>query len=456
MDNLNQSTQAPEVLEPVVSTMPAPVETAPLANKPLGMPGVNLDSNLANRVKQAPIMKKSSKLKILIIVLLSVFILGGGGAWAYFAFGQAWYLNQNANFPNWENYKENLSFSIKVHDLKGAAVENSASGDLFSLGGGQNWEEASLSFIHNNHQSGNKSNGQSKFIIGTNDFTYNFSVFFKKIDQDIYIKPELEQLEIPNVLNTPLDLGQEWIVFNIDDLVQWGNEMGASDAQKTIDEYLTDSKQKEEDFLNKVVAEKIFVFKDLHETKTTASGNIKKFEYKVAENKSDDLVNMMNELWYDKQMSPDMLSFLEKFLTSAKVSVWINTKTKFIQEVNVEAFNIALSDESGSAQFDFVLNYEVAEATPIELAKPEPVINWLDFSNRMMSQFMSPENYLPVDADADLSLDSDGDTLTDFMEQMYGTDVNQVDTDGDGYSDGEEVENGYNPLGPGRLETLQM
>ncbi|TAK04947.1 hypothetical protein EPO33_03035 [Patescibacteria group bacterium] len=49
--------------------------------------------------------------------------------------------------------------------------------------------------------------------------------------------------------------------------------------------------------------------------------------------------------------------------------------------------------------------------------------------------------------------DEDGDGLTNGQEIEMGTDPLNADTDGDGFSDGEEVKNGYNPLGPGRLET---
>ena len=48
----------------------------------------------------------------------------------------------------------------------------------------------------------------------------------------------------------------------------------------------------------------------------------------------------------------------------------------------------------------------------------------------------------PVDAgetDADPYLDTDGDTLIDTDEAVYGTDPTTADTDGDGYIDGEEV-----------------
>lgn len=42
--------------------------------------------------------------------------------------------------------------------------------------------------------------------------------------------------------------------------------------------------------------------------------------------------------------------------------------------------------------------------------------------------------------------DSDNDGLSDEQERTFGTLVNNPDTDGDGYLDGEEVKNGYSPL----------
>lgn len=49
--------------------------------------------------------------------------------------------------------------------------------------------------------------------------------------------------------------------------------------------------------------------------------------------------------------------------------------------------------------------------------------------------------------------DVDNDGLTNAEETLYGTDPNNPDTDGDGYKDGEEVKNGYNPLGAGQLDS---
>ncbi|MBU0645969.1 thrombospondin type 3 repeat-containing protein [Patescibacteria group bacterium] len=47
--------------------------------------------------------------------------------------------------------------------------------------------------------------------------------------------------------------------------------------------------------------------------------------------------------------------------------------------------------------------------------------------------------------------DPDFDGLESSLEAGLGTDPRNPDTDGDGFSDGQEVQGGYNPLGDGRL-----
>ncbi|MCK5080590.1 MAG: hypothetical protein KAQ63_00360 [Candidatus Moranbacteria bacterium] len=51
-------------------------------------------------------------------------------------------------------------------------------------------------------------------------------------------------------------------------------------------------------------------------------------------------------------------------------------------------------------------------------------------------------------SNSDVFHDRDQDGLGDEEEYMYGTDVDNPDTDGDGYRDGVEVESGYDPLIP--------
>jgi len=53
---------------------------------------------------------------------------------------------------------------------------------------------------------------------------------------------------------------------------------------------------------------------------------------------------------------------------------------------------------------------------------------------------------------SDTSLDSDSDGLSDTDEyNLYKTNPGKADTDDDGYNDKQELEDGYNPLGSGKL-----
>ena len=71
--------------------------------------------------------------------------------------------------------------------------------------------------------------------------------------------------------------------------------------------------------------------------------------------------------------------------------------------------------------------------------------------------FDSDSDGLPLYLEKELGLndsnpDFDADGLSDGDEEnVYGTDPKKPDTDGDSYLDGTEVQNGYNPLGEGKL-----
>ena len=66
---------------------------------------------------------------------------------------------------------------------------------------------------------------------------------------------------------------------------------------------------------------------------------------------------------------------------------------------------------------------------------------------------LNEEDNLIQTAPIILMIDNDMDGLPDDLEKRLGTDPTKMDTDGDGYSDGEEVKNGRNPLGEGELES---
>ncbi len=59
--------------------------------------------------------------------------------------------------------------------------------------------------------------------------------------------------------------------------------------------------------------------------------------------------------------------------------------------------------------------------------------------------------YSPIILHSEQTFDPDGDGLTDTEEALYYTDPLKADTDGDSYFDGDEVINGYSPLLGGRV-----
>lgn len=101
------------------------------------------------------------------------------------------------------------------------------------------------------------------------------------------------------------------------------------------------------------------------------------------------------------------------------------------------------------AKMSFQMTIEMFDFNqPINLSEPEEAEDLLKLLEEAIAGFMgggtmaSPTIH-PYD------LDSDFDGLSDAMEEIYGTDKNNPDTDGDGYLDGAEVENGYDPAIPG-------
>ena len=64
----------------------------------------------------------------------------------------------------------------------------------------------------------------------------------------------------------------------------------------------------------------------------------------------------------------------------------------------------------------------------------------------------SPLNHEPLKSD---KIDSDNDGLVDYKEFQFHANALNPDTDGDGYKDGDEVKNGYNPKGQGKLYEIK-
>ncbi|MFH0852976.1 MAG: hypothetical protein V1853_01040 [bacterium] len=79
------------------------------------------------------------------------------------------------------------------------------------------------------------------------------------------------------------------------------------------------------------------------------------------------------------------------------------------------------------------------------------VYGWLESTEQYYS--INTEGRIYTTDAAPTIGDTDSDGLSDIDESFYGTEIDNQDTDGDGYLDGEEVDNGYNPNGTGTLSS---
>lgn len=100
-----------------------------------------------------------------------------------------------------------------------------------------------------------------------------------------------------------------------------------------------------------------------------------------------------------------------------------------------------------------------------ELAYIKPTRHVYSFENISFDEFdksifyvsedelVSPNRISPDEKlKNDIFKDSDNDGLIDYVEEnIFNTNPNNPDSDGDGYKDGDEIENAYDPNGDGRL-----
>lgn len=103
----------------------------------------------------------------------------------------------------------------------------------------------------------------------------------------------------------------------------------------------------------------------------------------------------------------------------------------------------------GVIAYKFVSAYQLKKATTT-------MKNTLDKLEKEKAEFFPEiqENKPALTAEqiaVDPNRDTDNDGLSDIKEKELGTNINNPDSDGDNYNDGDEFSKGYNPLGSGLL-----
>ncbi len=168
--------------------------------------------------------------------------------------------------------------------------------------------------------------------------------------------------------------------------------------------------------------------------------NIKKYDYVV-----NDVVDNINmEVWIGKE---NKLIYRTKTsgIFDEKFAEMIGNKIIATEDFPTDGFTRETIDDF---EISFYIDINMRDFNkPVEINEPEEVENLMKALEKVLEEFMRA-------GVTEGEIDTDTDGLPDYMENIYGSDPNNPDTDGDGYKDGEEVEGGYDPLisGNARLD----
>lgn len=163
-----------------------------------------------------------------------------------------------------------------------------------------------------------------------------------------------------------------------------------------------------------------------HFVLTVNEGNLKELSVLIKQEHLQRYAGFQLEVWVGKQ---------DNYLYRA-IGTLEDDSLKIVAELNVSDFNhnvtIEIPGESKSITFFFKALFGKSLFLEIPIFLKSSGIDLREFSE-----------------------DKDKDGLYMLWERLFGTDEMKADTDGDGFSDSEEIKNGYNPRGEGKLFTSQ-
>jgi len=151
------------------------------------------------------------------------------------------------------------------------------------------------------------------------------------------------------------------------------------------------------------------------------------------------------DLLYEQPMWEDLLA-------NTSIDLWLEQQTGLVRKVIVNSAMTIEQDFGEPVELDasFTIILSPIDTAPTIVA-PEGAKSLDSIVSDLFGGLVGEEYLRSDEFTTDLNLDGDADELPDLLEEAYGTDPAKPDSDGDGFNDGEEIENGYNPLGEGDL-----
>lgn len=412
--------------------------------------------------EQSP-LKKSNSLLIIIISALIVLLLAGGGVYAYYNYYQTpervlqKMISNLATVKSME-YSGNIDTQIDLGNLLGGgglatSTPKKTSYLLTSFTGSSDLQNTA------------DPRGYFTFNIKTNALTeteFSLGLELRVVNKIIYVK--LSDLPALGFFDATA-LKNQWIKFD-------------TEAMKKDPSLAEMAKQYSKDQMPAVPTAEQF---DKLKLAFWQSGAIKITEKlpneKVAEVDShhyryaidrEGLKKFLlaaGKIFDEKELTPEQLTELNKGLEKMEMptgEIWVGQKDLLPHQITLD-INIKPTDQSSySGKIAIKLGFKNFNQTkPIEAPAESKTLEEVSASLFQMPPIgisTTTQNFNnfgmespALDTTIDPYLDTDKDSLTDQMEAGLKTDPTKTDTDGDGFTDYEEVMNGFNPNGPGKL-----
>lgn len=393
--------------------------------------------------------KESSRRKIFIIGVSVVLCLAliGGGAYAYFGI---WRSPERIIGKMLSRMSQAKVYTYAA-ELK---IAFDAGIDLETIFGGE--EKVGENELQQVKDSAFVVNG----FVNKQDESNPQGQFAMTVQSDVFESQELPALEVrafgtaiyaklingsfvTSLLSLVLggDIDGKWVLIDPQDIAQrLGLEKVISSVQVIENESSSDDQLKK---AKKILAESRFI----STVETLASDNIDSVSthhYKISvdveagKKMVDELVASLGEgAFTEKQVTRYKKAF-DNF-EDTTIEVWIGKKDYLLRRVVLHSSIDATDGINGlitTIDFSQYDNPRYVEVPAGALS----IVELVQQSEKAREEKMALRN-----------VDDDGDGLANYKEDTYKTDKNNPDTDGDGYLDGDEVKNGYNPLGEGKM-----
>lgn len=413
-----------------------------------------------------PQRRSSKKIMIIVVVTICVALLAGGGAYAYFAMmhtPQKVLGEMFKKLPSTYAYQFSgeLTADVDLEKMIALNLYHNSSASTEELEQVANTAITFSGFVNNQ----DTETPQSQITFGLSsdlpELTGKESLSIRSLGKVFYfnivgLPPMIAAVFIGS------DIDNQWIKVDTEALVQ---QFGLTELQQKIEELQSKNEptdedvKKVQDIVRSALPRLVSVTGTLPSEKVDGVSSYHygfAFDIEAGKNMVDDLVAAVgHDSITDKQIQNYKKS-IER-LSTLTGEVWIGKKDflpyKVVLHVDFDDDDLQTAGATGVLSVTFS-QYNVPQTVQVpEGAKPIEEL-FAGFAQALFPPRPTSEEV--IQQSLERRKDDDNDGLNNYREKLYKTDPNNPDTDSDGFTDGDEVKNHYNPLGPGKAPTLRQ